>query len=218
MTGVLSALWRELGSRALWIAAGQTLEGWALGLGIAAALAIPLGIAIGSSRLLYRSVRLSIECLRPIPSAALIPLAILLYGNGLAAKAFLAVFACFWILLVQTIYGVQNVEPMAADTARAYGCPSPRRLLLVTLPSAAPYVATGIRMASSVALILAVTAELVIGAPGLGRSINVARSGAIIDLMYALIIVTGTLGCALNAGLARLERRLLRWHAPHRQA
>jgi ABC-type nitrate/sulfonate/bicarbonate transport system permease component len=76
-THVLSTLWGELGEREVWVAIGQTLEGWALGLGVAAALAIPLGVVIGSSRLLYRSLRMIIELLRPIPSVALVPLAIL---------------------------------------------------------------------------------------------------------------------------------------------
>ena len=67
---------------------------------------------------------------------------------------------------------------MATDTARSFGFAARQRLLRVTLPSAVPYIATGLRIASAVALILAVTAELVIGAPGLGRAINVARRAA----------------------------------------
>jgi ABC-type nitrate/sulfonate/bicarbonate transport system permease component len=88
----------------------------------------------------------------------------------------------------------------------------------VTLPSAVPYIATGLRIASSVALILAVTAELVIGSQGLGRSINAARSGGNVALMYALIIATGVLGLLLNELFARAERRLLHWHPSYRPA
>jgi ABC-type nitrate/sulfonate/bicarbonate transport system permease component len=129
---------------------------------------------------------------------------------------FLAAFASFWILMLQTIYGVQDVDPVASDTARSFGIPATERLLRVTMPSAMPYIATGMRVASSVALILAVTAELVIGSPGLGRSINLARSGANVQLMYALIVVTGALGWGLNAGFAWAERRTLHWHPSHR--
>jgi ABC-type nitrate/sulfonate/bicarbonate transport system permease component len=81
---------------------------------------------------------------------------------------------------------------------------------------ALPYIATGMRMASSVALILTVTAELVIGSPGLGRSINLARSGANAELMYALIVATGTLGWALNVVFVRIERPILHWHPSQR--
>jgi len=214
----LSTLFDQLGESRFWEAVGNTLEGWALGLGIAAGLAIPIGIVIGSSRLLYRASRGLIEFLRPIPSVALIPLAILIYGTGLQSKVFLAAFASFWQVLVATLYGVQDVDPVATDTARSFGFSRPQRLLRVTLPSAIPYIATGIRIASAVSLILTVTAELVIGAAGLGRSINLARSGGNEELMYALILATGVLGLLLNAVLQRVERRVLHWHPSQRIA
>lgn len=212
----LGTLFEQLGAESFWVAVGNTLEGWALGLGIAAALAIPLGIVIGSSRLLYRASRGLIEFLRPIPSVALIPLAILIYGTGLQSKVFLAAFASFWQVIVATLYGVQDVDPVATDTARSFGFSRRQRLFRVTLPSAVPYIATGLRIASAVSLILTVTAELVIGAAGLGRSINIARSGGNEELMYALIIATGVLGLALNALFVRVERRVLHWHPSQR--
>jgi ABC-type nitrate/sulfonate/bicarbonate transport system permease component len=214
----LSTLFDQLGESRFWEAVGNTLEGWALGLGIAAGLAIPIGIVIGSSRLLYRAARGLIEFLRPIPSVALIPLAILIYGTGLESKVFLAAFASFWQVLVATLYGVQDVDPVATDTARSFGYSRPQRMLRVTLPSAVPYIATGLRIASAVSLILTVTAELVIGAAGLGRSINLARSGGNEELMYALILATGVLGLLLNAVLQRVERRVLHWHPSQRTA
>ena len=213
----LATLGEQIVEASYWEAVGNTLQGWALGLGIAAALAIPIGIVIGSSALLYRALRGLIEFLRPIPSVALIPLAILIYGTGLQSKVFLAAFASFWQLLVATLYGVQDVDPVATDTARSFGFSRGQRLLRVTLPSAVPYIATGLRISSSVALILAVTAEIVIGSAGLGREINVARSSGAIELMYALIITTGMLGWALNVLTTRAERRVLHWHPSQRQ-
>ena len=212
----LSTLGEQLGEASFWEAVGNTLQGWALGLGIAAALAIPIGIVIGSNRILYRAMRGVIEFLRPIPSVALIPLAILIYGTGLKSKVFLAAFASFWQLLVATLYGVQDVDPVATDTARSFGFSRMQRLFRVTLPSAVPYIATGLRIASAVSLILTVTAELVIGAPGLGRSINLARSGGNEELMYALILTTGILGVLLNLIFVYAERRVLRWHPSQR--
>ena len=209
---MFAALFDEAGTSSFWSAVGNTLQGWVLGLGLAALIAIPSGIVIGSSRLLYRSLRAVIEFLRPIPSVALIPLAVLIYGSGLESKVFLATFAATWPLLMQTLYGVQDVDPVATDTARSFGFGRASRLLRVTLPSAVPYIATGIRISAAVALILCVTAELVIGAAGLGREINLARQGGAVDLMYALIIATGLLGWALNAVFARGERRVLHWH------
>ena len=214
----ISELGSQLTESAFWTAVGNTLQGWALGLGIAAALGIPLGLIIGSSRLLYRAMRGLIEFLRPIPSVALIPLAILIYGTGMQSKVFLAAFASFWQILVASLYGVQDVDPVATDTARSFGFSRRQRMLRVTLPSAIPYIATGLRIASAVSLILTVTAELVIGAAGLGRSINLARSGGNEELMYALILATGILGLLLNEIFVRIEKRVLHWHPSQRSA
>lgn len=201
----------------LWVEVGRTLSGWAAGLLIATVLAVPAGMVLGASALAFRLVRVVIEFLRPVPSVALIPLAVLVLGTGLETKVFLVAFATFWPILFQTIYGVQDVDPVATDTARSYGLGPLARFAQVTLPSAAPYIATGLRIASAIALVLAVTAELVIGAPGLGQAIVVAQSGGAITLMYALIIATGLLGWALNSAFSAAERRLLHWHPAQRR-
>jgi ABC-type nitrate/sulfonate/bicarbonate transport system permease component len=218
MSETLAELFRLLGEGDFWTAVANTLQGWAIGLGLAVLLAVPLGILVGSSRLLYRALRVPIEFLRPIPSVALIPLAVLVYGTGLESKVFLAVFASFWPLFVQTLYGVQDTDPVVIDTARSFGLGRFERLWRIRLPSAVPYIATGVRISSAVALILSVTAELVIGSSGLGRAISVAQAGGAIDVMYALIIATGLLGWALNLLATRGERRVLHWHPSQREA
>jgi len=213
---MVSALGTLVVTSAFWESVWNTLQGWALGLGIAILVSVPLGIVLGSSRPLHRALRGVVEFLRPIPSVALIPLAVLVYGTGLESKVFLAAFAAVWPLLLQTIYGVQDVDPVATDTARSFGFSRTQRLVRVALPSAVPYIATGVRISSSVALILAVTAEIVIGAEGLGRDVNLARQGGAFDLMYALIIATGLLGWGLNVLFTRAERRVLHWHPSQR--
>jgi ABC-type nitrate/sulfonate/bicarbonate transport system permease component len=215
-TSAIGELASQVTEAAMWKAVGNTLEGWAIGLGLAVLLGVPAGILIGSSRWAYRALRVPIEFLRPIPSVALIPLAVLVYGTGLQSKVFLATFASFWPLLIQTIYGVQDVDPVATDTARAFQLGRFERLWRITVPSAVPYIATGIRIASAVALILCVTAELVIGSAGLGREINSASSGGNVDLMYAMIIATGLLGWLLNIAATMVERRVLHWHPSQR--
>ncbi|MGH3321180.1 MAG: ABC transporter permease [Streptosporangiaceae bacterium] len=215
---MFAVLGQELATVGFWAAVANTMQGWSIGLGIAVAFGVPVGMVVGSSRTLYRFVRPLIEFLRPIPSVALIPLAILIYGTGLQSKVFLVVFASFWPLLVQSLYGVQDVDPVATDTARVYGLGRLERMVRVQLPGAVPYIATGLRLSSAVALILAVTAELVIGSPGLGQAINTARSGGAIPLMYALIIATGLIGWGLNIVFTRVERRVLHWHPSHREA
>jgi ABC-type nitrate/sulfonate/bicarbonate transport system permease component len=133
------------------------------------------------------------------------------------SKVFLVVFAASWPLLIQTLYGVRDVDPVAVDTARAYGLSRSTRFFRLTLPSALPYIATGLRISSATALILAVTAELVIGSPGLGAEIAVAEASGATALVYALIGATGLLGWVLNGAFSRFERRLLHWHASQRR-
>jgi ABC-type nitrate/sulfonate/bicarbonate transport system permease component len=217
MTTTFATLFKQLGEASFWKAVLQTLEGWALGLGIAAVVAIPLGMLIGSNMYVYRGLRPIIEFLRPIPSVALIPLAILIYGTGMQSKVFLAAFASTWPLLIQAIYGVRDLDPVQRETAQSFRIPLKDRLLKVSLPGAIPYIATGLRISSATALVLVVTAELVIGAPGLGRAINTARAGGVPDLMYALTIATGLLGWGLNVLLSAVERRALHWHPSHRE-
>jgi ABC-type nitrate/sulfonate/bicarbonate transport system permease component len=199
-----------------WSAVGSTMQGWAVGLGIAAAIALPIGLLLGSSRAAYRALQGVIEFLRPIPSVAIIPLVVLVYGTSMTTKVFLIAYASFWPLLVQTIYGVREVDPVARETARSFGLGRAAILYRITLPSALPYFATGLRIASSIALILAITAELVVGADGLGQAILLAQSGNAIAEMYALIAVTGFLGLASNTLFRRAERTTLHWHRSQR--
>ncbi|MEU6037265.1 ABC transporter permease [Actinomadura sp. NPDC047616] len=208
---------RLAGGRPLWTEIGRSLLGWAAGLGLGALLAVPTGMALGASPTAYRLARVVIEFCRPVPPVALIPLAVLVYGTGTQTKVFLVAFAVFWPLLFQTVYGVRDVDPVASDTARSYGLGTLARFRTVVLPSATPYIATGLRIASSIALILTVTEELVVGTPGLGRAIIVAQSADNATRMYALIIATGLLGWALNAAFQTLERRVLRWHPAQRK-
>ena len=84
------------------------------------------------------------------------------------------------------------------------------------LPSLLPYLATGVRIASSLALIVAVSIELVGGVPGLGADMAAASQNGLYDAMYGLLLVSGILGLLLNAVLERTEKRLLRWHVSHR--
>ena len=216
MTTTFRELWSMMQTEQFWAAFGRTVRGWALGLGLATALAVPIGVLLGSSDFAGRAFRVPIEFLRPIPSAALIPLLFLTLGTNIKSEIFLATFGAFWPLLIQTIYCVRDVDPVAIDTARSFGVGPLERLYRVTLPSAVPYVATGLRIASAVALILAFTAELFMGIPGLGQIMNVAQSFGLTNQVYALAVATGFLGLAIYIVFSAIERRALRWHPSQR--
>ncbi|MFD2685012.1 ABC transporter permease [Streptomyces phyllanthi] len=212
LSRIADALVTELGDRTFWTALGDTLTGWAVGLAIAVTAGILAGVGIAVVPFLREATASTIEFLRPIPSVALIPLAVLLYGTELRSVLLLVVYASFWQVLIQVLYGVQDVDPVAEETARSYGLGTWARVRHVLWPTALPYVMTGVRLAAAVALILAVTAELVIGAPGLGARIMVAQTSQAVPEMYALVVVTGALGLVINVGARTVERRALAWH------
>jgi len=214
---VIVTLIQLLGTGKAWAAIGLTLLGWALGLGIAVVVAIPLGTLFGVNEWAYRATRVIVEFLRPVPSVALVPLAYLVFKPGtIEGKVFLAAFAATWPVLVQTIYGVRAINPLQLDTARSFQIGGWSTFTRVVVPGAVPYLATGIRIASSVALILAVTGEIIMGSPGVGFQINLASQGGAVREMYAFVVISGIIGLILNAAFAALERRVLHWHASHR--
>jgi ABC-type nitrate/sulfonate/bicarbonate transport system permease component len=203
-------------TRELWDAVFDTLDSWARALAIATAVAVPLGLAVGANRVGALLSRLTIEFLRPIPSVALIPILVLVYGTQPSLKVALGAFGATFPLLFQAMYGVGDVDPMAKETARSFGMGWWTRLRHVVLPSCGPYLATGLRISASVALILVVTGEYVVGVPGLGREVLIAQSGGAYDRMYALIVMAGLLGLVINMGFHAAERRVLFWHPGHR--
>ncbi len=216
-TEVADALVGVVGESSFWTALGETAKSTLLGVLISVAIGFPLGVALGLSEVAFRSSRLVIEFLKPIPVVALLPLALLMYGTTLEMKLVLIVFGTLWPLLMQVMYGVQNVDAVASETSRAYRIARPRRLVAVVLPSAAPFIATGLRVAGVTALLLSIVTELVGGAPGLGLEIARSQSAADYAELYALVVITGVLGIAVNSALRAMERRTLRWLPEHRE-
>jgi NitT/TauT family transport system permease protein len=190
-----------------------TLTAWALGLLIATGIAVPLGLALGTLPPVARAVTTIVEFLRPIPSVALIPLVAMLLGTGLPMKLTVIVYAVVWPVLFNTIYGLRDVDPVARDTLRAFGFGRLAVLGRVAVPATAPFIATGVRMAAAVALILAVTSEM-FGGFGQGIGIFIASAsnypGGTTDTLAATFWA-GVLGLAINALLLRGERRLFFW-------
>jgi len=210
---VIVALVRDFGLTAFWVSVGETMTAWFLGLVIAVALAVLLGFVIGSSDFLRKATNSTVEFLRPIPSVALIPLAVLLFGVKIESSLMLITYAAFWQVLIQVLYGVADIDMVANNTAKTYGLGRMARIRYVVFPTALPYLMTGVRLAATVALVLAITAELVIGSPGIGREIALAQSGGAISGMYALVLATGLIGVLINAVMRFIEKKTLSWHS-----
>jgi ABC-type nitrate/sulfonate/bicarbonate transport system permease component len=211
-TRIVTALWTEASGRAFWLAVADTTRTGAVGLTIAFAAGVVLGLVIGGTPRLRAATASTIELLRPIPSVALIPLVVLKFGTGVRSTEVLVVYACFWQVLIQVLYGVTDVDPVAYDTARSYGLGPWARVRHLVWPTALPYIMTGLRLSAAVALILAITGELVIGSPGIGREIAVAQTSGAVATLYGLVLATGLIGVLVNVAVRALERRVLSWH------
>jgi ABC-type nitrate/sulfonate/bicarbonate transport system permease component len=209
---VLLAMARNLVSPQFWLSVSHTVEAWFLGLTIAFVAAVVVGLVLGSIPILWRYTESTIEFLRPIPSVALIPLAVLMFGIDVKSALLLIVYAAFWQILIQILYGVKDVDPVALDTARVYGLRRWSRIRYVSWPTALPYAITGFRLGASVALVLAVTAELVIGNPGIGHQVALAQSALALPEMYSLVITAGIMGVLVNVLARFIERKALAWH------
>jgi NitT/TauT family transport system permease protein len=190
-----------------------TLVAWALGLLVATGIAVPLGLTLGTIPPIARAITTIVEFLRPIPSVALIPLVAMLLGSGLEMKLTVIVYASVWPILFNTVYGLRDVDPVARDTLRAFGFGRLEVLWRVAIPATAPFVATGIRIAAAVALILTVTTEM-FGGFGDGIGIFIAQASNYpggIDDTLAATVWAGMLGLLINGLLRRGELRLFHW-------
>jgi len=189
-----------------------SLERLAIGYVLAVAFGIGLGIAMGYFSVIYNLFEPLTEILRPIPSPAYIPIAILFLGLGDTMKIFMIAFACFFPILLNTYSGVRAVDPIQINTARTFGLSSGAIMRKVIIPAASPQIFTGMRVSLAISLIMVVISEMVASVDGIGFYIlNAERSFRVLE-MYAGVITLGLLGYALNWLFVRLERRVLHWN------
>ncbi len=220
MSQTAAALWDLLTQPACWAAIGATLEGWALGLVIGVVAALLIGTLIGSNGFAYRSAIGVIEFFKAIPVIAILPVSLVLWGATLDMKFALVGFAVFWPLVIQVCYGVRSVDPVVRDTTTVLQVKGPRKFLVVILPSAAPFIATGLRVAVAVALVVDILAELIGGGSGVGERILIAENAGPSQYpqMYAYILIAGVLGVLLAGAFTVAERYVLHWHESQRAA
>jgi ABC-type nitrate/sulfonate/bicarbonate transport system permease component len=211
--GAISISMGELSVRsAFWSSLGQTVLTALVGLGISIVIGVVFGLVIGLVDFAYRSTRVVLEILKPIPAIVVMPLALMLLGPSTEMGVLLVVFGCVWAILIQTVTGVRDADPVLLDTARSFGLGRIRRALQVVLPGAGAFIVTGVRIACSAAFVIAVVSELVGGAPGIGRDLFLAQGAGLYAEMYALVVISGAVGLVFNSGMRQVEKWALHWH------
>jgi ABC-type nitrate/sulfonate/bicarbonate transport system permease component len=183
-----------------------TLTSAALGLLLGAALGLSLGLVLGLSRRAAAMGFLSIEVLRPVPSVALIPLAMLVFGFGYRMEVSVVAFATFWPLLILTQAAVRQVEPQLLEVARALGLSPWARTTQIILPAMVPRLFIALRLGVSIALVVAVTVEIAANPSGMGYAMMIAQQSLAPDLMLAWLFWIGVVGYVINLVTLRLQR------------
>lgn len=197
-----------LSDGSLLIATRDTLACAFGGLAIGGAIGLALGVAFGAVPALNRLMEVTVELVRPIPSVALVPVALVALGFGYRLEIAIVAFACAWPLLLLTRAAVGGVEPRLIEVARALRLSLPARVAKIIVPAALPRIFVAFRLAAGVALIVSVTVEIAVNPIGLGAGIMTAGQALRPELMLAYLVWIGIVGFALNAALVFAQRRL----------
>lgn len=178
------------------------------GLSIGGAVGLAFGIALGIFHIFDRLMEVTIEAIRPIPSIALLPIALIALGFGYRMEIVIVAFACVWPILILTRAAVGGIEPRLIEVSRALRLSPVDRVRKIIIPAALPRIFLAFRLAAGIALIVAVTVEIAINPIGLGAAIMTAQQALRPDLMLAYLLWIGLIGYLLNTGLMVAQRHL----------
>ena len=187
----------------------SALTGWA----IATVVGVVAGAMIGTWRTLADLTNLPLLLLRSIPAVAVIPICIVLFGLGFEMKIIVVAFGSLWPTLINTMSGVRDIEKVQLDVARLYHLGPAARFWRVQLPAASPRIFAGLRVSMSMAIVIAVGAELLAGSGGLGGAALGAQATFDVPGLWATLFILAVFGLAVNGIFLVIERAALRWHS-----
>jgi NitT/TauT family transport system permease protein len=207
-SAIALALAAAFGDGSILTATRDTLIPAFTGLLIGSAIGLVLGIALGIFHAFDRLMEVTIEALRPIPSIALLPIALIALGFGYRMEIVIVAFACIWPVMILSRAAVGSIEPRLIEVSRALRLSPADRVRKIIIPAALPRIFLAFRLAAGIALIVAVTVEIAINPIGLGAAIMTAQQALRPDLMLAYLVWIGTVGYLLNTGLVAAQRHL----------
>ena len=190
-------------------AAAATLGAALLGMAAGVALGGALGLVSGLVRPVAVAIRGPVEVLRPLPAIALVPLMTIAMGLGLAMEVWIIAFAVFWPSIILTQQAVQQIEPQLLDVADALQLGRLARITKIILPAIVPRLVVMLRFVAAIALLIAVTVELVSNPRGLGHEMMLAAEAFTPAPMLAYLVVIAIIGWGVNWALLAGERRVL---------
>ena len=208
---IVGTLWRLFATGAIWGPLGVSASGFAIGLGIAIVVGLPLGVLIGRSRTLNDMLDPFITAFNATPRLVFLPLVMLWFGLGLWTKVIIVFIGALFPILINTYEGVRNADRTLINVVRSFGASEWDVARLVVVPNAMPYIIAGLRLAIGRAVLGVVVAEFFGSESGLGVMMVQAAGRYQVDVVFSGLIVFAALSLAMTAMVQVLENRLSRW-------
>lgn len=178
---------------------------------LAVICAIPIGVLMGGFRVLGKTLEIYVFALAATPRVAFIPLIIVILGLGADAKIFIIFLGALMPILINTYAGVKAVDEELVEMARSAGASRERIFLSIVLPSAVPFVVTGMRLGATIGLINTVVAELYTAVSGLGGLLAIYGNTFRMAEYFVVVITLAVVGVVVTEALRHVETRLARW-------
>lgn len=208
---VAGAFWELIASGELVLHIGVSLSRSLIGFGLGLVIAIPLGLVIGWFDKFEWFIDPLMQTFRQTSTLALFPVFILLFGIGEMSKVAVIFWGVQWAVLLNTISGVKNIDPLLIKSAKSMGISSLALFYKIILPASLPSILTGVRLSATHAILVLVAAEMLGANAGLGYLLFFAEANFLIPKMYAAIITMSLLGLIVNYSLVAFEKRVTRW-------
>lgn len=185
----------------------RSLTGFFLGL----AFAIPLGLLIGWFKRFERFIDPLIQTFRNLSVLSILPVFVLIFGIGEVSKVAVIFWGVLWSVIINTIAGVKNVDPLIIKGARSMGITNKDLFLKVIFPGALPSIFTGVRISATTSILVLIGAEMLGASKGLGYALYFYQANFKTPAMYAVILVMAVLGVSINYILTSIEKRAFSW-------
>jgi NitT/TauT family transport system permease protein len=208
---VAGTLWNMFATGAIWVPLGVSASGFAIGLGLAVVVGLPLGVLIGRSKNLNAMFDPFITAFNATPRLVFLPLVMLWFGLGLWSKVVIVFIGALFPILINTYEGVRNADKLLINVVRSFGASEWDIARLVVIPNAMPYIVAGLRLAIGRAVLGVVVAEFFGSEQGLGVMMVQAAGRYQVDVVFSGLIVFAVLSLIMTAMVQILENRLSRW-------
>ena len=215
---IAGTLWNMFATGSIWTPLRVSASAFALGLALAIAAGLPLGVLIGRSATLNAMIDPFITAFNATPRLVFLPLLMLWFGIGIWSKVAVVFIGALFPLLINTQEGVRNADRLLINVVRSFGASEWDIARLVVMPNALPFIIVGLRLAIGRAVLGVVVAEFFGSQEGLGVVMVRAASSFKVDVVFAGLIVFAALSLIMTGLVKLIEDRLSRWRPQHSNA